>query len=102
MAKRAIGEMSGIVKGFGCRPHDGRRREFGGRRPKASKGGNRAVGARAFGEQAVVADAVESFWQHVDQESADELAGSECHDLLAVATIGAIVRQPRRPTARAV
>ena len=40
------------------------------------------VGARAFGEQAVVADAVESFWQHVDQESADELAGSECHQRL--------------------
>jgi hypothetical protein len=49
------------------------------------------VGARAFGEQAVVADAVEAFWQHVDQESADELAGSECHDLLAAATLGAIV-----------
>src|SRR5437016_14653371 len=27
----------------------------------------------------------------MDQESANELAGSECHDLLAVATIGAIV-----------
>src|SRR5579863_8048863 len=49
------------------------------------------VGARAFGKQAVVADAMEAFWQHVDQESADELAGSECHDLLAVATIGATV-----------
>jgi hypothetical protein len=32
------------VKGFGCRPHEGRHREFGGRRPKASKGGNRAQG----------------------------------------------------------
>jgi hypothetical protein len=30
-----------VVKGFGCRPHDGRHRVFGGRRPKASKGGNR-------------------------------------------------------------
>ena len=33
------------------------------------------ISASAFGEQAVVADAVEAFWQHVDQESADELAG---------------------------
>src|SRR4029077_6615605 len=33
---------SGSVKGFGCRPLEGRRRVFGGRRPKASKGGNRA------------------------------------------------------------
>jgi hypothetical protein len=30
------------VKGFGCRPHEGRHREFSARRPKASKGGNRA------------------------------------------------------------
>ena len=38
------------------------------------------VGARAFGEQAVVADAMEAFWQHVDQESADELVCGERHD----------------------
>src|ERR1700686_2437714 len=36
--------MSVHVKGFGCRPLEGRRRVFGGRRPKASKGGNRAGG----------------------------------------------------------
>jgi hypothetical protein len=30
------------VKGFGSRPLDGGRRVFGGWRPKASKGGNRA------------------------------------------------------------
>jgi hypothetical protein len=29
-------------KGFGCRPLEERRREFGGRRPKASNEGNRA------------------------------------------------------------
>src|ERR1700687_1134137 len=34
---------------------------------------------------------VEAVRQDVDQESADELAGSKRHDLLAVATIGAIV-----------
>ena len=49
------------------------------------------VGARAAGEQAVVADAVEAVRQDVDQESADELIGGECHDLLALATIGTIV-----------
>jgi hypothetical protein len=31
-----------FVKGFGCRPLEGRRRVFGGRRPKASREGNRA------------------------------------------------------------
>src|SRR6266403_1851509 len=38
--------MSESVKGFGCRPLEGRRRVFGGRRPKASKGGNRAGGTK--------------------------------------------------------
>jgi len=33
------------------------------------------VGARAFGEQAVVADAVEVFWQDVDEEAADVASG---------------------------
>ena len=36
-------------------------------------------------------DAVEAMRQDVDQESADELGGGECHDLLAIATFGAIV-----------
>src|SRR5262249_13341558 len=35
------GAESGNAKGFECRPLEGRRRVFGGRRPKASKGGNR-------------------------------------------------------------
>jgi hypothetical protein len=42
--KQTSGERTAtaaFVKGFGCRPHDGRHRVFGGRRPKASKGGNR-------------------------------------------------------------
>jgi hypothetical protein len=34
--------LSAFVKGFGCRPLEGQRRIFGGRRPKASKEGNRA------------------------------------------------------------
>src|SRR5229473_4989275 len=49
------------------------------------------LSARAAGEQAVVADAVEARRQDVDQESADELGGSERHDLLAITTFGAIV-----------
>jgi hypothetical protein len=40
--------MSPIVKGFGCRPLEGQRRLFVGRRPKASKGGNRAGGCRTM------------------------------------------------------
>jgi len=35
-------KMTAHVKGFGCRPLEGRHRMFGGRRPKASKEGNRA------------------------------------------------------------
>jgi hypothetical protein len=38
-----------------------------------------------------VADAVEALRQDMDEESADELFGSKCHDLLAVATLGAII-----------
>ncbi len=36
------------------------------------------------GQQAVVADAVEAFRKHVDQEAADELGRCQAHDLLAV------------------
>jgi len=43
--------------------------------------------ARPFGEQAVVADAVEAFWQDVDEEAADELVDRECHDLLPFARL---------------
>ena len=49
------------------------------------------VGASAFGEQAVVTDAVQAFWQHVGEEAADELVGGECHDLLPFALLGAVV-----------
>ena len=40
------------------------------------------AGARAAGQQPVVADAVESGRQDVDEEAADELAGGERHELL--------------------
>jgi hypothetical protein len=42
-------------------------------------------GARAFGEQAVVADTVEAFWQHVDEEAADELVRGERHAFVSIA-----------------
>ena len=38
-----------------------------------------------------MADAVEALRQDMDQESADELGGSECHDLLAITGFGTIV-----------
>jgi hypothetical protein len=41
------------------------------------------AGARAAGQQPVVADAVESGRQDVDEEAVDELAGGERHELLA-------------------
>ena len=48
-------------------------------------------GARAFGEQAVVADAVRAFWQHVDEEAADELVCGERHALVSIAAFDPIV-----------
>ena len=32
------------------------------------------------GEQAIVADAVEPVWQHMDQKASDELASGKAHD----------------------
>ena len=49
------------------------------------------VGARAFGEQAVVADAVQAFWQHVDEEAADELVCAERHAFVSIAALDAVV-----------
>jgi hypothetical protein len=41
--------------------------------------------ALVAGEQAIVAIAVQAFWQHVHQEAADELVGGERHDFVALA-----------------
>ena len=49
------------------------------------------VGTFTAGEQAIVADAVESRWQHVHQETADELVGGERHDLVALGTFDPVV-----------
>src|SRR6476646_827708 len=54
-------------------------------------GASDVVGASAFGEQPVVADAVRAFWQHVDQEAADELEGHERHLLVSIAARDAVV-----------
>jgi len=49
------------------------------------------VGAEGFGQQAVMADAVESVWQHMDQETADELVGCERHHLVSIAAFDPVV-----------
>ncbi len=41
--------------------------------------------------QAVVADAVQAFWQHVDEEAADELVCGERHALVSIAALDAVV-----------
>src|SRR6202023_2230773 len=74
-----VGLGAAIIPGLGLR-----RRHV----EEAARPGN-VVGACGAGEQAVVADAMEALRQDVDEEAADELAGGECHDLLA--TIGTIV-----------
>jgi len=49
------------------------------------------VGADAAGEQAVMADAMESVRQHVDEKAADELVRIERHRLVAIVSIDPIV-----------
>ena len=50
-----------------------------------------AVSASVLGEQAVMADAVQAFWQHVDEEAADELVGDERHALVSILALDAVV-----------
>src|SRR4030095_9388916 len=54
-------------------------------------GASDVVGASAFGEQAVVANAMQAFWQHVDKEAANELVGGERHLLVSIAALDAVV-----------
>ena len=54
-------------------------------------GARDVVGAGGFGQQAVMADAVESVWQHMDQETADELVGCERHHLVSIAAFDPVV-----------
>ena len=49
------------------------------------------VGADAACEQSVMADAVKTCWQDMDEEAADELVGREPHDLLPRVAIDAVI-----------
>lgn len=49
------------------------------------------VGAAAIGEETIVADAMESGGQDVDEEAANELVDGEGHHLGAFASFGAVV-----------
>src|SRR5262249_31985249 len=49
------------------------------------------VGAGGFGQQAVVADAMEALGQDVDEESADELVCGECHALVPISALDTVV-----------
>jgi hypothetical protein len=49
------------------------------------------LGAVRAGKQAVVADAMEAFGQHVDQEAADELADVERHRGVAAGSLDPVV-----------
>src|SRR5258705_3867370 len=52
-------------------------------------GAGDVVGARAFGEQSVVADAGQALRQHRDEGTAAETAGRERHGPLSFAPLGA-------------
>src|SRR5690242_19431863 len=54
-------------------------------------GAGDVVGTSGFGEQAVVADAMQAFWQHVDEEAADELEGPERHLLVSIAALDVVI-----------
>ena len=54
-------------------------------------GGCDALGAVGGGKEAVVADAVETLGQHVDQETSDELVRLKPHRLPSVGAVDAII-----------
>ena len=54
------------------------------------------VGAGAACKQAVMANAVKTCWQDMDEEAADELVGREPHDLLPRVAIDAVILVPER------
>jgi hypothetical protein len=70
--------------GIGAARFDGINRKYWEREQFA--GARDVLGPLAAGEQAIVADAVESRGQHVHQETADELVGGERHDLVPLGT----------------
>lgn len=52
---------------------------------------SQVVVADGVGEKAVVSNAVESLWQDVDEETADELAGVEGYGFVAVSLFGPVI-----------
>ena len=52
---------------------------------------SQVIVADGVGEKAVVSNAVESLWQDVDEETADELAGIEGHGFVAVSLFGPVI-----------
>ncbi len=48
-------------------------------------------GAIAIAKKSVMTNAVLTFWQHVDQEPADELIGLQGHGLVPAGTIDAVI-----------
>ncbi len=55
-----------------------------------------ALFAEAVGEQAVMSDAHEAFWQHMEEEAAEELGCLELHDALPAA-VGIILPTEAHP-----
>ena len=49
------------------------------------------VGTVAVGEQAVMPDMVESFWEDVDEEAPDEFMDRQVHGFVAISAFGSIV-----------
>ena len=52
------------------------------------------LGAAAVGEETVVADAVETVGQHMDEEATDELVDGERHHLGPVTPAGTVSNSP--------
>jgi hypothetical protein len=59
---------------------------WGGRRKAAES----KLGAESS-EETVVTDAMEAAGQHMNEEAADELVDGERHDLVALASFGAVI-----------
>ena len=49
------------------------------------------VGAVAIGEQTVMADAMEAFWEDMDEKAPDEFMSIEDHDLVSFGAFGSII-----------
>jgi len=49
------------------------------------------IGAMAVGEQTVMPDMVESFWEDVDEEAPDELMDRQVHGFVALGAFGPVI-----------